>query len=208
MRRAALIGGLALLALIWFGPLLSVWRESFSAHMLAHMGVVALAAPMIAIGMSENPRRIPAGMPLLASIVELVVVWAWHSPALRALAEASVAATILEQGMFLATGLPLWISCLHQAAGDTRAPAVGAVGLLFTSIHMTLLGALLSLSPRLLYGQGDVTCLGIRLSAEQDQALGGVLMLLIGAVVYLAGGLALLARLLREPSSSAQGGRC
>ena len=52
-----------------------------------------------------------------------------------------------------------------------------------TSIHMTLLGALLSLAPRPLYGEGDVTC-------------GGILMLIVGAAVYLAGGIVLVARLL------------
>jgi putative membrane protein len=61
---------------------------------------------------------------------------------------------------------------------------------------MTLLGALLSLAPRPLYGLGDVTCFGLVLGAGQDQALGGVIMLMIGAAVYLAGGVFLLARLL------------
>ncbi len=54
MRRASLILGLLTLALIWAGPLLSVWRDSFAAHMLAHMGVVAIAAPLIAIGLSSS----------------------------------------------------------------------------------------------------------------------------------------------------------
>jgi putative membrane protein len=66
-------------------------------------------------------------------------------------------------------------------------------------MHMTLLGVLLALAPRPLYGQGEVTCLGLTLTARQDQELGGVLMLLVGAAVYLAGGVALLARLLAAP---------
>ena len=57
MRRAFLFLGLLTLALIWLGPLLSVWRESFAAHMLAHMGVVAIAAPLIAIGLSSSTER-------------------------------------------------------------------------------------------------------------------------------------------------------
>ena len=61
---------------------------------------------------------------------------------------------------------------------------------------MTLLGALLSLASRPLYGSGDVTCFGLILDAGQDQALGGVIMLMIGAAVYLAGGVFLLGRLL------------
>jgi putative membrane protein len=70
----------------------------------------------------------------------------------------------------------------------------GAVGLLFTSMHMTLLGALLALAPRPLYGEASVSCLGLTLGPAADQSVGGTVMLAVGAVVYLAGGLALVAR--------------
>ena len=244
MRRASLFLGLAVLALVWGGPLLDVWRDSFAAHMLAHMGVVAIAAPLIAIGLSFSPstgRRWPEGpdegrrehhhqrpvlpliclpassprkrgeessppaflsLPVVASLLELVTVWAWHAPALRALAESSTVATVVEQAMFLAAGLLLWISCL----GRSGEGGVGAFGLLLTSVHMTLLGALLALSPRPLYGAGEVTCFGVVLSAGQDQEIGGVLMLMIGAAVYLAGGVALLARLLAAPAPAPKSG--
>jgi putative membrane protein len=200
MNRAAFLAGLALLAVIWGGPLLTVWRDSFSAHMLAHMGVVALAAPLLAIGLQDRftSLSMPGWMPITASLVDLMVVWSWHMPVSRALAEASTAATVIEQLMFLGAGMFLWITCLQQPAGDLRSAAVGAFSLLFTSIHMTLLGALLALAPRPLYGGADVTCFGTRLSAGEDQAIGGVLMLLIGAAVYLAGGLFLLVRILRD----------
>ncbi|TIM50060.1 MAG: cytochrome-c oxidase, partial [Mesorhizobium sp.] len=38
MRRACLILGILVLALVWLGPLLDGLRDSFSAHMLAHLG--------------------------------------------------------------------------------------------------------------------------------------------------------------------------
>jgi putative membrane protein len=183
MRPGPLLAGLAALALIWTSPLLGPDRDSFTAHMLAHMGVVAIAAPLIALGL---PRLRPPIGAVPASILELAVVWLWHAPALRAAAEVSPAVTALEQATFLAAGVLLWRASL--AAG-----AAGAFALLLTSMHMTLLGALLSLTPRPLYGEGAVSCLGLSLAAGQDQALGGTLMLLIGAGVYLAGGLALMA---------------
>jgi putative membrane protein len=205
MKRASLFLGLLTLALIWAGPLLSAWRGSFAAHMLAHMGVVAIAAPLIAIGLSPIIKR---GKPLaslsesrilplalIASLVEFVVVWGWHAPAARLWAESSVLATFLEQASFLLAGLFLWLTAIGSKGTPAR-DAAGAFALLLTSVHMTLLGALLSLAPRPLYGTGDVTCFGLVLGAGQDQALGGVIMLMIGAVVYLAGGILLLARLL------------
>jgi putative membrane protein len=186
MRGAALVAGLATLALVWAGPLLGPDRASFTAHMLAHMGVVGVAAPLIALGLPGT--RAPLG-PAPASVLELLVVWGWHAPAMRAAAEASTHVTALEQASFLAAGLLLWRACL---AGG----AAGAVGLLMTSMHMTLLGALLALAPRPLYGTESVTCLGLTLAPAQDQHLGGVVMLLVGAAVYLAGGLGLVARAL------------
>jgi putative membrane protein len=69
------------------------------------------------------------------------------------------------------------------------------VGLLMTSMHMTLLGALLALSPRPLYphlsGIGNLTPLA-------DQHLGGAIMLLVGGLSYLTGGMWLGAAILRK----------
>lgn len=201
VRRLALTSGLLLLALIWLGPLLVAWRASFAAGMVAHMGVVAVAAPLIAIGLPDRwrpGRGMPPALPVLASLFELVAVWGWHAPAMRALSEASLSATVAEQGTFLSAGLFLWITAF-AAPGERVHAATGAAALLLTSIHMTLLGALLSLSPRPLYGLDEVTCFGTVLDAGQDQQLGGIIMLIVGAVVYLAGGVALVARLVAEP---------
>ena len=61
-------------------------------------------------------------------------------------------------------------------------------------MHMTLLGALLALTPRPLYAHAG----GSRgLTPLEDQHLGGAIMLLVGGLSYLAGGLWLTAGLLR-----------
>ena len=209
MKKAALVAGLLLLAVLWLGILAFGERDSFSIHMIVHMGVVSGAAPLIALGLSGSRHdltiRWPWFTPVLASMVELVAVWGWHLPAARALAEASWLVTALEQASFLAAGVLLWLSCLGGAldAREGRRLA-GTFGLLFTSMHMTLLGALLALSPRPLYGSADVSCFGVPLSAAVDQQAGGVVMLLVGAIVYLLGGVTLLATTL-EPSTPSGG---
>jgi putative membrane protein len=210
MKQTALMAGIIMLALVWLGPLLDVYRASFTAHMLAHMSVVAVAAPLLAIGISGTRWDVSGKTrlfsPIPASLVELVVVWTWHAPALRLMAQTSPTATVLEQASFLAAGLLLWLSCLGGGYGghDWHGGA-GAFALLLTSLHMTLLGALLALAPRPLYGLVPVTCLSFQLGADQDQQLGGVIMLMIGAAVYLAGGTALLARLLALPDEQTSG---
>jgi putative membrane protein len=201
MKRLALPVGLALLAIIWLGPLFYAWRDSFAAGMVAHMGVIAVAAPLIAIGLPERWRfgpSMPAALPVLASLAELIAVWSWHAPVMRELARTSTLATVAEQATFLVAGV-LLLSTSFAAPEERRHALAGAGALLLTSIHMTLLGALLALAPRPLYGESEVTCFGIVLDPGQDQQFGGILMLLAGAAIYLAGGLVLVARLLETP---------
>lgn len=169
--------------------------------MALHMAVVAVAAPLLALGVAggrADPVRTWPRLfaPIPASVLELVVVWGWHAPALHHAARHSVSAFIAEQSMFLAAGLLLWLS----AFGDPRPTntdrvAAGVIALLLTSMHMTLLGALLALAPRPLYPH-DGSFAG--LTALGDQHLGGAIMLVAGAVSYLAGGLWLTLRLLRR----------
>jgi putative membrane protein len=206
MKRIALIAGCLLLAILWGGILPFSDRASFSVHMVVHMGVVAGAAPLIALELSGTRFDFTIGSvwltPLLASVIELFAVWGWHIPAMRVLSETSILFTGLEQLVFLAAGLTLWLSCFGGAmSGREERRLSGTFGLLFTSMHMTLLGALLTLSPRPLYGDGEVSCFGIPLTPAADQQVGGVVMLLVGAVVYLTGGVALLAGTLRQRAS-------
>jgi putative membrane protein len=206
-RRIVLAGGVVTLVLIWLGPLPALAPRSFSAHMTMHMGVVAVAAPLLALGLAggrfDLTRRWPRILsPVPASFVELAIVWAWHAPALHHAARHSTSGLVVEQAMFLLSGLLVWMSSLGGDAGrgGTRAGA-GVVALLLTSMHMTLLGALLALSPRALYAHGA----GASLSALDEQHLGGAIMLLVGGLSYLAGGLWLAGALLTARRVAEQG---
>jgi putative membrane protein len=206
MRRALFIVGLLVLAIVWLGPLPQVARHAFWAHMTMHMGVVAVAAPLLALGVAGrrfDPVRTAPRLfaPIPASVLELIVVWAWHAPALHHAAQTGVAGRIAEQGSFLLAGLFLWLSVVggataHEATVRSRT-AAGLVGLLLTSMHMTLLGALLALTPRPLYAHVELP----GLAPLADQHLGGAIMLLVGGLAYLLGGLALTVRLLRDPAT-------
>jgi putative membrane protein len=202
MRTTLLTAGVVVLSIVWLSPLSTLARWSFTAHMTMHMAVVAVAAPFIAFGVSTgrfDPVRTMPHLfaPIPASIVELIVVWAWHTPALHHAARHETWALVLEQSSFLAAGLFLWAAVLggDRAMREPRR-AAGVAALLFTSMHMTLLGALFALAPRPLYdhvanGPGG-------LSSLADQHLGGAVMLLVGGTVYLLGGLWLTAGLLHN----------
>ena len=197
--RWLLGAGLLSLLVAWLGPLPALAQQSFAAHMAMHMTVVAVAAPLLAIGLAGSgadpvPRVAWLFSPVLASVLEFIVVWAWHAPMLHHAARHAVSMRVLEQGSFLGVGLLLWLAAF---GGGTPAPrdrmAAGIGGLLLTSMHMTLLGVLLASASRPLYAHGAAQGFA---DALQDQQLGGVLMLGVGGVAYLGGALILLGRLL------------
>jgi putative membrane protein len=203
MRSFLLVVVAVLLLAIWLGPLPVMARESFTAHMTMHMGVVAVVAPLLAVAMagtSWDPiRRFPVlAVPIVASIIELVVVWTWHTPAMHLAARHDPSMFALEQAAFLLAGAFLWISALGGSLEQRRLSAgSGVVGLVFTSMHMTLLGALLALTNRPLFQHGAGVADARALS---DQHLGGAIMLLVGGTSYLAGGLYLTGRMLASAS--------
>ncbi len=206
MRRIFFFLGLFTLVAAWLGPLPLLARQAFAAHMTMHMAVVALATPLLALALAggrfDPARKMPRLFaPVQASILELVVVWAWHTPGLHHAARQHTAALIAEQGMFFIAGFFLWASAF---GGDDsslkRRSAAGVVGLLLTAMHMTLLGALIALAPRPLYAHLHERAGALAgLALLDDQHLGGAIMLLVGGIAYLCGGLWLTVRLLRDP---------
>ncbi|WP_241665406.1 cytochrome c oxidase assembly protein [Teichococcus oryzae] len=200
MRGMMLGGGVLVLALAWGGPVNMLFGHGFTAGMTTHMAVVAVAAPLLAVailGTAADPlRRLIWIGPLGASLLEFVAVWGWHLPVPHNLARHHAGFAVLEQFSFLVAGLLLWLACLQPGR-----QAAGIIGLLLTSMHMTLLGVLLTLAPRPLYDHGHGH--GLWLSAQDDQALGGVVMLLVGGTAYLAGGVALAARLMNRQGDAA-----
>jgi putative membrane protein len=171
--------------------------------MTLHMAVVAVAAPLISVaiaGQRRDPvRRWPKLFaPVIASVGELVIVWAWHSPRLHHWARFDTAGFVVEQAMFLFAGMWVWLSAFGgpQPRSKERSGA-GVIALLLTSMHMTLLGALLALSPRVLFAHHATSMRLMRsLDPLADQQLGGAIMLTVGGIAFLAGGLVLIRDLL------------
>ncbi len=183
LRPAPLAGLAVLLGALWLLPLGHLLGH-FPAHMVRHMGLVALAAPLAVLALPG--LRIAAPGVVLGAAAEFAVVWGWHLPAARGLVCASPVAGVAEQASFLAAGVAVWAGALAA-----REPLAGAAGMLLTTMHMTLLGALLTLAPRDLYA---AAC--DRAADLAAQQAGGMAMLAIGTPAYLLGGLWLVGRAL------------
>ena len=193
MSRVFILVGIVVLVFAWAGPLPSLIPGSFAAHMVLHMSVVGVGVPLLAIGLamrSTSPSA-SAMWPIVVSVLDFVVIWGWHSPYLHHLSRSEPWALALEQASFAGVALLVWFVAF---AGSSLA---GAISLFFTSMHMTVLGALIGLAPRPIYPGHHHGEAWLGLNAVQDQQMGGVVMLAIGGIVYLAGALWLVARVLR-----------
>lgn len=202
MERWLTISGVAVLAFAWLGPLPGLVPASFAAHMQLHMAVVGIGVPLLAAGIAPALGRLgllrsAVVLPIVASLIDFVVVWGWHAPALHHASRELGWVLALEQASFFVVSLLVWVVALAAGGATTRAAALGgAMTLFFTSMHMTLLGALIGLAPRPIYGEHLHH--STALPPLQDQQLGGVIMLAIGGVVYLGGGLMLMRRVIGQ----------
>ncbi|MGQ7846015.1 cytochrome c oxidase assembly protein [Granulosicoccus sp. 3-233] len=186
----SLLAGLGACALVWLAPLTKLGLPDFAIHMIRHMTLVSIAAPLLVLGTPRLCQSLPS-IPLLASFAEFVIVWTWHMPGAHDLTRNSGGWLVFEQACFLVTGLLLWASVL-----DPDKALAGAGALLLTSMHMTLLGALIILSPRTLYSHAAHADMVHSLEAQQ---LGGMIMLVIGTPIYLLAGLWRIRDVLKTP---------
>lgn len=185
LHGAMLLGGAAL-----FGPFDS-WAESSTAmHMVQHMLVIVVMAPLLVLarplaqwrallGSGLDPLwRVPARAsrhPMACALLHAAAIWIWHAPAPYEAALHHSGLHVLEHASFLLTGGLFWWSVL--GAGRRGAPMAG-VALLFTLMHTGMLGALLTFAAQPLY-LGESRDLW-------DQQLAGLIMWIPGGAVYLA----------------------
>lgn len=177
--RAAWLAGVAVLAVAFISPLCALASALFSARVLHHVLIVAIAAPLLARGAGWQARAGGA-----AFLAHLSAVWLWHLPQPYAAALASVPVYWLMEITLLASALWLWSTMLHAArAGQAVALALG------TLLQMGMLGALLTFARRPLYEAHFATTQPFGLTALADQQLAGLMMWVPAALPYL--GLAL-----------------
>lgn len=204
-RAALFVAGMALLAAVLLPPFDELADSHFSAHMLQHLVLLVVAPPMLVSSQAhlvllhawplQVRRRIGrtiSGTPGLRFIghhsstiwfvclSSVAVLWFWHLPAIYDWARTNEAVHDTEHLLFLATELAFWRVILFRRQRElSRAGA--ALIIVGMSVQGGLLAALITLAGHpmyLSYGTGS--------AALADQALGGVMMWVIGGTVYLA----------------------
>ncbi|HVW70451.1 MAG TPA: cytochrome c oxidase assembly protein [Steroidobacteraceae bacterium] len=181
-------------AVAFTSPLCALSVALFSARVAQHMILVLVSAPLIAAAWpkgrsSRNVVRLWA-----ATAAFFVALWFWHMPVPY---DATFGSTLVYWSMHVTlfgTAIVLWRELLHHSAAQTAGVlAAGAV----TSIHMGLLGAVLTFAAHPLFYAHLTTSWLWGLSALRDQQLGGVLMWVPGVGLFLFAALRSFGRLWR-----------
>lgn len=197
-NRMAYAAGMAVLAVAFVAPLCALSTALFAARMLHHLLLVALAAPLLVLGLPRLRPTVPLSLALLAHLGTMVV---WHAPGPYGWALSHPAPYWIMELSLMAGALAFWQVILR--APDDRPDAL--LGLLAAVAGMGLLGALITFAPHALYSPHLATTAPWGLTALEDQQLAGLLLWVLGIMPYLGVALAALAKLVLA-GSVARGG--
>ncbi|MBA2272677.1 MAG: cytochrome c oxidase assembly protein [Actinobacteria bacterium] len=222
----AFSAGLVALAVALVSPIASLGHTLFAAHMVQHLILVLVAAPLLVLGAPFLPcsLALPRSLrrdlhalgrtskasafwavltgPLVVWIVHVGALWAWHLPALYEAALRSQGLHAVEHLSFFFTALLFW--SLIISFGRPRLPYPARLGYVFvTTLQSGGLGALLTFASVPLYSVHAAGARAWGLSALQDQQLAGVIMWIPAGVVYLASMSLLFTRWLRAMDKGA-----
>lgn len=198
-------------------PLHWLGEHLFSFHMIEHEIVMAVAAPLLVLARPAgvllwalpkrtrlavgSAMRYPATVafwqslsrPRNATILHGIAIWLWHVPIFFDAAVADVSLHRLQHVSFLATALLFWWAIVRRANAGTA-----FWHLFVTMIHTSVLGALMALAPRVLYGIQTAHSGDWGLTPLEDQQLAGIIMWVPAGTVYAGAALAFAARWIRR----------
>ncbi|MBX5224075.1 cytochrome c oxidase assembly protein [Rhizobium sp. NLR8a] len=221
-RLLAYWAGWLVLAGALVSPLHWLGEQLFTFHMIEHELVMAVAAPLI---VSARPSAVLLwGLPRIvrrrtgqvlasrmvrktwrllsngtvATLLHGAAIWAWHAPVLFDAAIESTPLHRLQHLSFFVSAVLFWWSVIWKTNRG-----LAAWHLFLTMLHMSILGALIALSPNVLYVVQTRSSGVWGLSPLEDQQMAGLVMWVPAAIVYAAVALALAALWIR---ASGKGG--
>jgi putative membrane protein len=202
-RTAAFLSGMLVLLIALISPLDAVSESLFSAHMMQHLLLVLVAAPLLVLSRPVAPllRGMPAGMrrkigqfshtpliqtlrerlthPLTITIVHVAAIWLWHIPAFYSAALNNDVFHVLEHASFFITALLYWWMICNT--GDYG----GRVISVFVVMMLTgLPGALMTFSGSAWYPDHTPYVSAWGFTPLEDQQLAGLLMWIPAGIVY------------------------
>lgn len=213
-RTWCFAGGLAAIALALVTPLDALSEALASAHMVQHVLLLLIAAPLLAVAapLARLLRGAPAAgvrtlvrsrralaltranLHLLTdpSVVWLLhagTIWFWHAAVPYEAALQSQALHVVEHASFLVTAMLFWSVVIRSRS------ASGALGVLLVfamAVQSVFLSALLTFARTPWYDGYAATTRAWGLQPLADQQLAGVIMWVPAGAVYVGAAIALL----------------
>jgi cytochrome c oxidase assembly factor CtaG len=192
MRHGALLA--AVLALAVTGALSLPGDLLFSIHMIQHLLLIAVAAPLLVLGGFE------IRMPPLAGWGAFIAAFLfWHWPLAFGWAATHHLGTLLEMGSILLAAVCFWSGILGRNCFNDGARAL----LVMTAAVLTdLPGVVMLFSPRAICVMPHESAARFGLSPLQDQQLAGLLMWVPANLVFFGIATFLFARWISGRSSA------
>jgi putative membrane protein len=192
---AVLAAGAVVVMLVDVGPI--------SAHMIHHIAIMNVLAPVLALVMAGPAaallsRAPPARHLWLAAGLQLLFLTAWHLPVTQRWGMETVSGMLLMQASLFAAATYFWSAVMTLA---TAQQWQAILALLATGKIACLLGSLLIFAPRLVtLPTGSSHHSAHAVAALADQQLAGLLMIVACPLSYLLVGVVSAAHMLRNLS--------
>lgn len=213
--------GILVLAVALVSPLDALSDWLFAAHMSQHELLMVVGAPLVVLGkpfwvyLWALPRGARARVgdwlrgralrfwwsfvsaPVFVLVLHALTRWVWHWPLFFEAAMRHEALHAVQHFTFFATAALFWWALILGRYGRAGY-GVSVLFVFATMTHTSVLGALISLAPRVLYPiyQERATAVGVR--PLEDQELAGILMWVPSGTLLTLAALALFAAWLGE----------
>ncbi len=227
-QAAAFGAGLATLLAILSAPIDAMADALFSAHMVQHLLLILVAAPLCVAGAAVPPmlmalqrgRRVAIGRwwnrrsgvrgtfhfmtnPGLAFVAQMLALWFWHLPVPYQMALRSPALHALEHLSFFGTAFLFWW-VVATPVGRRRAGQGTAILMVGgTLMQSGVLGALLMFASSPWYPAHAAGARAWGTTPLEDQQLAGLIMWIPASIVYTAAAAWLFMRWMRDDERSA-----
>ncbi len=208
---ASYYGGLVTVAIALLGPVDGFNDELFLMHMLQHLLLMQVAAPLILLGRPVQvairaisakrsgpvlktvlrPRWVRTGLtlltaPLVATIGYNANLIMWHVPNLYDAALRSGTVHDLEHAMFFGFALLFWWPIIDPVPRHHKMAKHWAIATIFLTMVVGIgIGAILTLAQSLIYPFYATTVKPWGLTPMVDQQIGGLIMWVGGGFLYL-----------------------
>jgi putative membrane protein len=221
LRGSVFALGMIVIVAALISPLDPLSGQLGWAHMVQHMLLMTVAAPLLMAsspaliclyGLPDGTRQIMLRFrrrfgqlsrrwlwdPLVIWSTYAIAMWIWHVPALYEAALRDPVVHDLQHLTFFISACLFWRLLLDPVSRLTLHGGIAVLYLFTTTLHATVLGVFMTISPSVWYPEYEGQTHWWGLTALEDQQLAGLIMWMPACAAYAVVAVGLFARALEE----------